>query len=61
MSGTVVTNTGKKIGGFDKWEVNSWLDTLLQGYDIQADKKKMKAIKALIVQKKKYLNLIKIK
>jgi hypothetical protein len=51
----------EKVGGYDKWEVENWLDTILRSYDLREDKKKMKAIKMLAVEKKKHLSLIKIK
>lgn len=49
------------IGGFEKWQVESWLDTLLQSYDIRADKKKKRAVRLLAIKKKRYLDLLKLK
>ena len=49
------------IGGFDKWEVEGWLDTLERANELKADKKRMKAIRQLVVKKKRYWKLLAIK
>ena len=35
----------EKIGGFDKWDVNGWLDTLIRAQEILGNKKKIDAVK----------------
>lgn len=49
------------IGGFEKWQVEGWLNTLLESFDIRADKKKKSAVRLLAVKKKRYLDLLKLK
>ncbi len=49
------------VGGFEKWQVEGWLDTLEQANGLKRDKKKMKAIRMLVVQKKRYWKLLMIK
>ena len=49
------------IGGFEKWQVEGWLNTLLESYDIRADKKKKSAVRLLAIKKKRYLDLLKLK
>ena len=41
----------EKIGGFDKWDVNGWLDTLIRAQEILGNKKKIDAVKIAMTDK----------
>ena len=41
----------KKIGGFDEWDVNGWLDTLIRAQEILGNKKKIDAVKIAMTDK----------
>ncbi len=43
--GGVTAKKSDKIGGFDKWDIESAFDTLTRAREILADDKKVKAIK----------------
>jgi len=52
MNGETEKMTEKKINGFDKWEVDSDLNTLIRAKEIMDDAKKVKAIQQLMTDKK---------
>lgn len=46
----------EKIGGFDKYEVQRWLDELITTQEVLDDKKKVAAIKVLMAKKSKAID-----
>ncbi len=45
MEDSPVSTKSEKIGGFDKWDIESAFDTLERAREILADDKKVKAIR----------------
>ena len=41
----------EQIGGFDKYEVQRWLDELIQTQEVLGDKKKVAAVKILMAKR----------
>ena len=48
----------EKVGGFDKWEVNNWLDNLIQAQEVLDDPKKKAAVKILMTKKSKAVDKV---
>ena len=46
MSSAVETATSKKIGGYDKWDVSSAVDTMRRAAEIEKDPKFLKVVVA---------------
>ena len=41
----------EQIGGFDKYDVQRWLDELIQTQEVLGDKKKVAAVKILMAKR----------
>lgn len=48
----------KTIGGVDRWEVESALDTLIRAEELKTDKKMMKAVKTESKRRQKALSKV---
>ena len=48
----------EQVGGFDKWEVNGWLDNLIQAQEVLDDPKKKAAVKILMTKKSKAVDKV---
>lgn len=48
----------KEYGKYDKWEVEGWVDTLMQAEEIKKDAEKMKYVSMCAKKKKKAIESI---
>ncbi len=53
-----VVKQKKEYGGYDKWEVDSWAETLTKAAEIISDPKKMKAVAKCLEAKGKALETL---
>lgn len=61
METGALTNMSKKeeqVGGFDKWDVRSWLDNLISAQEVLDDPKKKAAVKILMTEKAKAVDKV---
>ncbi len=55
---TDMSSKEEKIGKFDKWEVNNWLDNLITAQEVLDDPKKKAAVKILMAKKSKAVDKV---
>ncbi len=48
----------EKVGGFDKYEVQRWLDNFIETQEVLADKKKVAAVRILMVKKSRAVDKV---